>query len=57
MARNVCRLSQSFFSTARHPLWLGDGHYRLYYDDLKLVWSPPWTKDKMSEAATLELNL
>ena len=25
--------------------------------DLKLVWSPPWTKDKMTEAAKLELNL
>ena len=25
--------------------------------DLKLVWDPPWTKDKMSEAARLELNL
>ena len=25
--------------------------------DLKLVWSPPWTKDKMSEAAKLELTL
>ena len=25
--------------------------------DLKLVWSPPWTKDMMSEAAKLELNL
>ena len=25
--------------------------------DLKLVWNPPWTKDKMSEAAKLELNL
>ena len=25
--------------------------------DLKLVWSPPWTKEKMSEAAKLELNL
>ena len=25
--------------------------------DLKLVWEPPWTKDKMSEAAKLELNL
>ena len=24
---------------------------------LKLVWSPPWTKDMMSEAAKLELNL
>ena len=23
--------------------------------DLKLVWSPPWTKDMMSEAAKLEL--
>ena len=25
--------------------------------DLKLVWEPPWNKDKMSEAAKLELNL
>ena len=25
--------------------------------DLKLVWDPPWTKDKMSETAKLELNL
>ena len=25
--------------------------------DLKLVWDPPWTKDKMSEAAKLELNI
>ena len=25
--------------------------------DLKLVWDPPWTKDKMSKAAKLELNL
>ena len=25
--------------------------------DLKLVWDPPWDKDKMSEAAILELNL
>ena len=25
--------------------------------DLKLVWDPPWTKDKMSEEAKLELNL
>ena len=25
--------------------------------DLKLVWDPPWDKDKMSEAAKLELNL
>jgi len=25
--------------------------------DLKLVWEPHWNKDKMSEAAKLELNL
>ena len=24
--------------------------------DLKLVWDPPWTKEKMSEAAQLELD-
>tara|TARA_Y100000389_G_C17114321_1_gene342306 strand:+ start:140 stop:442 length:303 start_codon:yes stop_codon:yes gene_type:complete len=25
--------------------------------DLKLVWDPPWSKDRMSDAAKLELNL
>tara|TARA_B100000029_G_C17210628_1_gene827921 strand:- start:27 stop:332 length:306 start_codon:yes stop_codon:yes gene_type:complete len=25
--------------------------------DLKLVWEPPWDKDRMSEAAKLELNI
>ena len=25
--------------------------------NLKLVWDPPWTKDRMSEVAKLELNL
>ena len=25
--------------------------------DLDLVWDPPWTKDMMSDAAKLELNL
>ena len=25
--------------------------------EIKLVWDPPWTKDKMSDAAKLELNL
>ena len=25
--------------------------------DLKVVWEPPWDKDKMSEAAKLELNI
>ena len=25
--------------------------------NLKLVWDPPWSKDKMSAAAKLELNL
>ena len=25
--------------------------------NLKLVWDPPWAKEKMSEAAKLELNL
>ena len=25
--------------------------------NLQLVWEPPWDKDKMSEAAKLELNL
>ena len=25
--------------------------------DLELVWDPPWTKDMMSDAAKLELNI
>ena len=25
--------------------------------DIQLVWDPPWTKDMMSDAAKLELNL
>ena len=25
--------------------------------DIKLVWSPPWTKERMSDAAKLELNI
>ena len=25
--------------------------------DLNLVWEPPWSQDKMSEAAKLELNI
>ena len=25
--------------------------------DLQLVWDPPWTKDMMSDAAKLELNI
>ena len=25
--------------------------------ELNLVWDPPWTKEKMSEAAKIELNL
>ena len=25
--------------------------------DLQLVWDPPWSKDMMSDAAKLELNL
>ena len=25
--------------------------------DLKMVWEPPWSKDRMSEAAKLELNI
>jgi len=25
--------------------------------NLKIVWEPPWDKDKMSEAAKLELNI
>ena len=49
-----CPVAESLPNMVKENILKVDG-----VDDvnLKLVWDPPWTKDKMSEAAKLELNL
>ena len=39
------------------PKEVKDGIMQVDNVDLDLVWDPPWDKDRMSEAAKLELNL
>ena len=49
-----CHVAESLPRLVKNNILKLDG-----VDDvnLNLVWDPPWTKDKMSEAAKLELNL
>ena len=49
-----CPVAESLPSSVKKNILKIDGISDV---DLKLVWDPPWTKDKMSEAAKLELNL
>ena len=49
-----CPVAESLPNSVKDNILKIDGIYEV---DLKLVWDPPWTKDKMSEAAKLELNL
>ena len=49
-----CPVAESLPKTVKDNILKIDGVKNV---DLKLVWDPPWTKDKMSEAAKLELNL
>ena len=49
-----CPVAESLPSSVKKNILKIDGISNV---DLKLVWDPPWTKDKMSEAAKLELNL
>ena len=49
-----CPVAESLPKMVKDNILKLDGVYDV---DLKLVWDPPWTKDKMSEAAKLELNL
>ena len=49
-----CPVAESLPNTVKDNILKIEGINEV---DLKLVWDPPWTKDKMSEAAKLELNL
>ena len=49
-----CRVAESLPNSVKDNVLKVDGVSDV---DLNLVWDPPWDKDKMSEAAKLELNL
>ena len=49
-----CPVAESLPNSVKNNILKIDGIEDV---NLKLVWDPPWTKDKMSEAAKLELNL
>ena len=49
-----CPVAESLPNSVKENIMKVDGVTDV---DLKLVWDPPWDKDKMSEAAKLELNL
>ena len=49
-----CPVAESLPNSVKDKVLKDDGVSGV---DLKLVWDPPWDKDKMSEAAKLELNL
>tara|TARA_B100000941_G_C28340064_1_gene466242 strand:+ start:141 stop:443 length:303 start_codon:yes stop_codon:yes gene_type:complete len=49
-----CPVAESLPNSVKENILKIDGIVDV---NLKLVWDPPWTKDKMSEAAKLELNL
>ena len=49
-----CPVAESLPNTVKNNILKIEGIKEV---DLKLVWDPPWTKDKMSEAVKLELNL
>ena len=48
-----CPVAESLPNTVKNNILKVQGVNDVY---LKLVWDPPWSKDKMSEAAKLELN-
>ena len=49
-----CPVAESLPNSVKDNILKIDGINNV---NLKLVWDPPWSKDKMSEAAKLELNL
>ena len=50
----ICPVADSLPKIVKNNILKIDGVTSV---DLNLVWDPPWTKEKMSEAAKLELNL
>ena len=49
-----CPVAESLPNSVKNNVLKVDGVSDV---DLNLVWDPPWDKNKMSEAAKLELNL
>ena len=49
-----CPVAQSFPDMVQNKLWLVDGVSDV---TVELVWEPPWDREKMSEAARLQLGL
>ena len=49
-----CPVAESLPKDVKENIMKVEGVYEV---NLNLVWEPPWDKDKMSEAAKLELNL
>ena len=49
-----CPVAESLPNEVKNNIMKVDGVGKV---DLQLVWEPPWDKEKMSEAAKLELNL
>ena len=49
-----CPVAESLPTSVKNRVLSVDGVSEV---DLQLVWDPPWDKEKMSEAAKLELNL
>ncbi len=49
-----CPVAESLPNSVKENILKIDGIEEV---EMKLVWDHPWTKDKMSEAAKLELNL
>lgn len=49
-----CPVAQTFPDTVKNAVEMVDG---INEATVELVWEPPWTRDRMSEAARLELGM
>jgi FeS assembly SUF system protein len=49
-----CPVAQTFPDTVKNAVEMADG---VSEATVELVWEPPWTRDRMSEAAQLELGM
>lgn len=49
-----CPVAEGFPDIVQNKLWLVDGVSDV---EVELVWDPPWDKERMSEAARLQLGL
>lgn len=49
-----CPVAESFPDLVQNAIWLVDGVTDV---EVELVWEPPWSKDRMTEAARLQLGL